>query len=179
MFASAKEKGQKVASTASSPLECLSRVYFSRYPANGEFARRLTVSVSRNSVYWLYPILPFGIITCTFSDNLSRNSCIWEGRRTRLLRSSFEQPRSRQTGQPAFSYKHNNNFMRKQGMSRASPINISWFISSPFFVSGVTKMQRLETKWSTHLLKTPSKSPSPVYHWNSKQTMRAIRITKL
>ena len=30
-------------------------------------------------------------------------------------------------------------------MSRASPINISWFISSPFFVSVVTKMQRLET----------------------------------
>ena len=47
MFASAKEKRQKVASTASSPLECLSRVYFSRYPANGG---RLTVSVSRNSV---------------------------------------------------------------------------------------------------------------------------------
>ena len=50
MFASAKEKRQKVASTASSPFACLSRVYFSRYPANGEFARRLTVSVSRNSV---------------------------------------------------------------------------------------------------------------------------------
>ena len=50
MFASAKEKRQKVAPTASSPLAWLSRVYFSRYPANGEFARRLTVSVSRNRV---------------------------------------------------------------------------------------------------------------------------------
>ena len=29
------------------------------------------------TVYWSYPILPFGIVACTFfSDNLSRNSCI-------------------------------------------------------------------------------------------------------
>ena len=29
-------------------------------------------------MYWSYPILPFGIVACTFfSDNLSRNSCIY------------------------------------------------------------------------------------------------------
>ena len=35
-----------------------------------------TATVSR-TVYWSYPILPFGIVACTFFfDNLSRNSCI-------------------------------------------------------------------------------------------------------
>ena len=35
----------------------------------------LTATVS-GTVYWSYPILPFGIVACSFfSDNLSRNSC--------------------------------------------------------------------------------------------------------
>ena len=33
---------------------------------------------------------------------------------------SIEEPGSRQGGQPSFSYKHNDNSMKKQGMSRAS-----------------------------------------------------------
>ena len=33
----------------------------------------------KKTVYWLYPILPFGIVACTFfSDDLSRNRCIQE-----------------------------------------------------------------------------------------------------
>ena len=28
----------------------------------------------QETVSWLYPILPFGIVTCTFSDNLSRHA---------------------------------------------------------------------------------------------------------
>ena len=30
-------------------------------------------------VNWSYPILSFGIVACTFSDNFSRNSCILNG----------------------------------------------------------------------------------------------------
>ena len=37
--------------------------------------RQATVS---GTVYWSYPIIPFGIVACTFfSDNLSQNSCIY------------------------------------------------------------------------------------------------------
>ena len=33
----------------------------------------------KKTVHWLYPILPFGIVACTFvSDDLSRNRCIQE-----------------------------------------------------------------------------------------------------
>ena len=89
----------------------LSRVYFSRYPANGEFSLRLTVSVLRNSVLIISHI--------TFRDchvHFFRQP--FSIQLYSLVRSSFEQPRSRQTGQPALSYQHNNNFIRKQGMSR-------------------------------------------------------------
>ena len=40
--------------------------------------------------------------------------------------------RSRQTGQPAFSYKHNNNFIRKQSMTRGSPVNLAGSSHLPF-----------------------------------------------
>ena len=49
MFASAKEKQQK----------------------------KVRQLLSSGTVYWSYPILPFGIVACTFFfDNFSRNSCI-------------------------------------------------------------------------------------------------------
>ena len=45
--------------------------------AKGKQQKYVRQLQSSGTVYWSYPILPFGIVACTFfSDNLSRNSCI-------------------------------------------------------------------------------------------------------
>ena len=46
-----------------------------------------TATVS-GTVYWLYPISPFGIVVHIFSDNLSRNSCILVSYLTRVLHTA-------------------------------------------------------------------------------------------
>ena len=46
-----------------------------------------TATVS-GTVYWLYPISPFGIVVHIFSDNLSRNSCILGSYLTRVLHTA-------------------------------------------------------------------------------------------
>ena len=61
---------------------------------------------------WAHALFPYKIVAVF----------IWEGRLPRLPRSWLLEGRSQQAGQPAFSYKHNNNFARKQGMSRASMV---------------------------------------------------------
>ena len=122
MFASAKEKRQKVASTASSPLAWLSRVYFSRYPANGEFARRLTVSVSRNSVLIISHITFRDCHVHLFRQPFSKQLYMRRPADS-LAEISLRATKIAANGQPAFSYKHNNNFIRKQSMSRPSPVN--------------------------------------------------------
>ena len=35
-----------------------------------------STAIVSGTVYWSYPMLPFRIVTCTFFDNLSQNSCI-------------------------------------------------------------------------------------------------------
>ena len=42
------------------------------------FSTRKHMSVASSAVYSKPPTKPFGIVACTFSDNLSRNSCMWK-----------------------------------------------------------------------------------------------------
>ena len=52
--------------------------------AKGKQQKYVRQLQSSETVYWWYPILPFGIVACTFfSDNLSRNSCIKYDEKTR------------------------------------------------------------------------------------------------
>ena len=37
----------------------------------------LLISLKNSTVYSKPPTIPFGIVACTFSDNLSRNSCMY------------------------------------------------------------------------------------------------------
>ena len=60
-----------------------------------------TATVS-GTVYWSYPILPFGIVVCTFfSDNLSQNSCIIKLEATSYYRLDIN------LGQPVIDRKFN------------------------------------------------------------------------
>ena len=71
-----------------------------------------------------WPALPCWVGSClVFLENCR---CVYMRRPAGPLGEIFLQAttRSRQTGQPAFSYKHSNNFIRKQGMSRASPFHL-------------------------------------------------------
>ena len=70
--------------------------------------------------------------------------------------------------------RHSNNFIRKQGMSPASPFH---FIS--LFRFRCDENAKIGDKMIYASSKDTSKSPSLVYHWNSKQTIRVIWIKKL
>ena len=50
---------------------------------------------------------------------------MWEGRLPRLPRSWLLEGRPHQACQAAFSYKHNDNFLRKQGMSRHNMVKLA------------------------------------------------------
>ena len=69
---------------------------------------------------------------------------------------------------------HSNNFIRKQGMSPASPFHL---IS--LFRFRCDENAKIGDKMIYASSKDTIKCPSLVYHWNSKQTIRVIWITKL
>ena len=57
--------------------DCTCRTYFCCFPlALANTFLRPFVQISLRTVNLKPPTMPFGIVTCTFSDNLSQNSCI-------------------------------------------------------------------------------------------------------